>query len=447
MLQENELLLEQRQVLTGKQMQSLEILTFTNQELDAFLANEYLENPMLESLENRQEETVKNLDQMYEKGTTYKEQYTQWGDEECSRREDIRAPEPDELEEFLLSQLNAWEYTETEWQMMKYLIQCLDEKGFFVYDSEELVQELGVSSSLVNRCLNRLKGLEPAGVFSRDVSECLLLQLERQGVRDERLQYMIRNYMEEVLQGQIRTVARGLGLSTAKVKEYINQISRLNPRPVRHLRTGSVSYVVPDILVDYEKERWEISINDRWMGEYRFSEYYIRMMEQANDTDLKQYFREKLDRARFLISCVEQRRRTLINITEAIFTFQEDYFRNGADLKPMAMEDIAKRAEIHVSTVSRAIRDKYVQYHKTYLLRDLFTSAVQAKNAVSVVSVKEQIRTMIEREDTAAPLSDAAISERMEEVGIHISRRTIAKYRMQMGILESRHRMHLEKRM
>lgn len=446
MPQENELLLEQRQILTGKQLQSLEILTLTNQELDVFLANEYLENPMLEPLENRQEETLKNLDQMYEKGITYKEQYTEWGEEECSRKEDIRAPGPDELEEFLLGQLNAWEYTETEWQMMKYLIQCLDENGFFAYEPEELANELGVSFSLVNRSLRRLKELEPSGIFSKDVSECLLLQLERQGIRDERLLCMVRNHMEEVLRGQIRMVARSLGLSTAKVKEYINQISSLNPRPVRHLGVGGTSYVVPDILVVYEKGHWEISINDRWMGEYQFSDYYIRMMEQADDTDLKMYFREKLERARFVINCVEQRRKTIISITEAIFIFQEDFFRNGKGLKPMTMEEIAGETGLHVSTVSRAIRDKYVQYQKTYLLRDLFTASVQSQEAVSVVSVKEKIRAMIEGEDMAAPLSDAVIAERMEEAGIHISRRTVAKYRMQMGIMESRHRLYLEKR-
>lgn len=446
MLLENELLLEQRQVLTGKQLQSLEILTFTNQELDAFLANEYLENPMLEPVEDGQEEPVKNLEQVYEQGATYKEQYTQWGDEECSRKGDLRAAGPDEVEEFLLGQLNAWEYAETEWQMMKYLIQCLDEQGFFPYDPEALAEELGVSDRLMDRCLKRLKDLEPAGIFSRDVSECLLQQLERLDVREEGLLCMVRDHMQEVLQGQLCTVARSLGVSTAKVKEYINRVSSLNPRPVMHLGTGRADYVVPDLLVVFEKGRWEAAVNDRWMGEYRFNDYYIRMMEQAEDADLKQYFREKLDRARFLISCVEQRRKTLTSITEAVFAFQEDYFLNGGDLKPMTMEDIARRTNLHVSTVSRAIRDKYVQYHKTCLLRDLFTAAAQAQDAVSVVSVKAQIRAMIEQEDTSAPLSDAAVAKRMKEAGIRLSRRTVAKYRMQMGIPESRHRLYLEKR-
>ena len=135
---DNELLQEQRQVLTVRQLQSLEILAFTNQELNAFLTNEYLENPMLEDPQNREEEDLKDLEQLYEKGVTYREQYTRWGEEEDNRREDIRAAAPDELEEFLLGQLDARAYTPTEWELMGYLVKCLDEKGFFF---QELVEK------------------------------------------------------------------------------------------------------------------------------------------------------------------------------------------------------------------------------------------------------------------------------------------------------------------
>ncbi len=443
---ENELLLEQRQVLTTKQLQSLEILAFTNQELNTFLTKEYLENPILEEPESRQEETMKNLEAMYEKGTTYKEQYIQYGEDDCSQRGDIPAAEPDEMEEFLLGQLDMNAYTRTEWGIMKYMVQCLDERGFFPYEPEEIARSAKVPADAVKGCLVKLKTLEPIGIFSRDVPECLMRQLEQQGVEDEKLMQIVRDYMPDLLQGRISAISRGLKISTARVKEYINQISHLNPRPIMSVKTERASYIVPDILADYEKGRWEVSINDKWMGDLRFNDYYIHMMQQTEDGALKEYFREKYERARFLFSCVEQRRSSLISIAEAILEFQEDFFLTGAPLKPMCMEEIAQKTGLHVSTVSRAVRDKYIQYRKVYLIRSLFTAPAAAVCAVSVVSVKDEIRRLIEGEDTKNPLSDFKITEIMKARGIELSRRTVAKYRMQMGIPESRYRMYLEKR-
>lgn len=443
---ENELLLEQRQVLTAKQLQSLEILTFTNQELNTFLTNEYLENPMLEDPGDRKDETLKDLEQVYEKGTTYKEQYTQYGEEDCNRREDLRAAGPDEAEEMILGQLDMNAYSSTEWKTIRYLVNCLDERGFFSYEPEEIARSSRVPVEVVRKCLMDLKQLEPAGIFSKDVAECLSLQLMRQGVTDEKLFAVLDEYMPDLLQGRISTVSRGLKISTTKVKEYINLLSRLNPRPIMSINSEKTSYVVPDILVQYEKGRWEVQLNDKWMGECRFNDYYIHMMQKATDEKLKQYFREKLERARFVVSCVEQRKKTLISIAKAILNFQRDYFLHDALLKPMSMEDVAQMTGIHTSTVSRAVRDKYMQFRKVYLLRDLFTAAASSKKAVSVISVKEQIRQMILKEDFRAPLSDSQIADLMREDGIELSRRTVAKYRIQMGIAESRHRKHLEKR-
>ncbi len=442
---DNELLQEQRQVLTVRQLQSLEILAFTNQELNAFLTNEYLENPMLEDPQNREEEDLKDLEQLYEKGVTYREQYTRWGEEEDNRREDIRAAAPDELEEFLLGQLDARAYTPTEWELMGYLVKCLDEKGFFSYETEEIARAAGVPKDVVCRCLGVLRKLEPVGIFAKDISECLIRQLERDGCRDELLYRIVREYMEDLLQGHISVISRSLKLSTAKVKEYISRISRLNPRPVMSVAERGVAYVVPDILAEWEKGAWEVRLNDNWTGECRYNQYYIRMMEEAKDRELLQYFQEKLERARFVTDCVEQRRKTLLSVARIILEYQQEYFLGKGPLKPMSMELIAQMAGIHVSTVSRAVKDKYLQYRKTYLLRDLFTAAVAAREEVSVLSVKKEIERMIGQEDKRYPLSDARIAELMKEKGVEISRRTVAKYRGQLGILESRQRLYLEK--
>ena len=271
-----------------------------------------------------------------------------------NRSEDIRAAGPDELEEFLLGQLDARAYTPTEWELMGYLVKCLDEKGFFSYETEEIARAAGVPKDVVCRCLGVLRKLEPVGIFAKDISECLIRQLERDGCRDELLYRIVREYMEDLLQGHISVISRSLKLSTAKVKEYISRISRLNPRPVMSVAERGVAYVVPDILAEWEKGAWEVRLNDNWTGECRYNQYYIRMMEEAKDRELLQYFQEKLERARFVTDCVEQRRKTLLSVARIILEYQQEYFLGKGPLKPMSMELIAQMAGIHVSTVSRA---------------------------------------------------------------------------------------------
>lgn len=440
---DNMLALEQRQMLSVKQVQSLEILAYTNQELEDFLLNEYLENPMLENALDKQNDMMKDLEQIYEKGLSYKEHCIQWEEDDDNRRGDIRAKNPDEMKDFLLSQLNRKDYDETEWKLMGYLIQCLDVKGFFTYEVSEIANVLGYQEHTVNKYLEILKGLEPVGIFARDISECLQKQLKNRGMNDEKLNLIVDKYLTDILAGHIGVVSRDLKLTTAKVKEYIHLIGTLNPRPIMNIQSDTVQYIVPDILVSLEKGSWLIRLNDQWMGEYKYNEYYMRMMQESQDDSIKEYFKVKLERARFIINCVEQRRNTIIKIVEAILGVQEKYFKNDKELKPMTMEDIARMTDMHVSTVSRAIRDKYVQYKKTVQLKDLFVSAVQSQEELSVDIIKRRIQEIIRGESSSDPLSDQSIAHQIQEEGVDISRRAVSKYRKQMGIPDSRQRLYL----
>ena len=442
---DNTLTLEQRQILSVKQIQSLEILSYTNQELEDFLLNEYLENPMLENALDKQNDMMKDLEQIYEKGLSYKEHCIQWEEDDVNRRGDIRAKEPEEMTDILLSQLHRKDYNDTEWKLMGYLIQCLDEKGFFTYEVSEIAEVLGYQEHTVDKCLEILKGLEPVGIFSRDLSECLQKQLKNKGINDEKLNLIVDQYLTDILAGRIGVVSRNLKLSTAKIKEYIHFIGSLNPRPIINIQsdTDTVQYLVPDILVSLEKGSWLVRLNDQWMGEYKYNEYYMRMMQESQDESLKEYFKAKLERARFIINCVEQRRNTIIKIVEAILEVQEKYFKSDKELKPMTMEDIARMTDMHVSTVSRAVRDKYVQYKKTVQLKSLFVSAVPSQEEVSVDIIKRRIQEMIRGENATDPLSDQSIANQIQEEGVDISRRAVSKYRKQMGIPDSRQRLYL----
>lgn len=444
----NKLEVGQSQTLSANQVQSLNILAYTNQELDEFLTNEYLENPILDCVSNKEEEMLTNVEQLYEKGISYKDHYMEWEDEEIQRKNDIAAKPADELKSLLLMQMDKKKYTSGEWKLIQYLIECLDEDGFFPYEPEEIADASGFSRESVEACLRELKDLEPAGVFSRDIGECLLKQIEAEGLDDGNLSAIIRDYMPEIMKGHIGEVSRKLKLTTAEVKKYIHVIGGLNPRPLMNVQRESPEYIIPDVIITRQHNQWEIRLNDGWMGEYRYNEYYIRMMREAKDPELAAYFKEKLERARFIVNCVEQRRSTIIRIVEAVLELQKDYFENRGQLQPMSMSDVAKKVDMHVSTVSRAVKGKYLQYRNVVLMKELFTGAVGTKEGAGEMSadgVKSRIAQLIGKEKSEETLSDSRIAEILKAEGTDISRRTVAKYRAELGILDSRQRAYVKK--
>jgi len=437
MLQQN-ISQSQQQILSVDQRQSLQILAFTNQELDEFLSEEYMQNPLLECRRDRQSEIVDSLEGHYENASSYRDHYIQWEDEDADRRGDIRAREPSPLREQIKGQLNIRSYTQQEWDLIDYLIECLDDRGFFPYEPAEIAGAYGCPEEMVRKCLSDLRKLEPAGIFSEDISECLLRQLETAGEEDDVLRSVIRDCLPDLLRGNLSTVTRALGISTAKCRSCIRKIAALNPRPLMNTQKEGTEYIVPDILARRENDKWVVTLNDSWMGEYKFNDYYIHMMQTASDPELREYFRGKLERARLIVNSVERRRSTIIRIVETILDEQADYFLNGKELRPMTMDKVAEELEISTSTVSRAVRNKYLQYRQPVLLRDLFSGAASEKTDASADVVRKRIGEIVREEDRARPLSDDRIAKILKEEGMRISRRTVAKYRQQMGIPDSR---------
>ena len=435
---------EQKQSLSANQVQALHILALTNQELEDFMVNEYLENPMLENAENKENEIMTSIEKFSDTDaqTAYADQHPGNPDEDETYRRELSAKKGSLLKENLLGQLNWNDYSKRQWKIMSYLVDCLDEKGFFTQDLGELAETSGYGEEELRQCLTVLRELEPVGIFSPNLAECLIKQMEERAVEDETLFLLLREHLADLVSGQIGTISRSLGISTIQVKEYIHLIGSLNPRPLMDIDRSEAAYVVPDILVSRPGGRWTVEINDQWIGEYKYSDYYIRMMEESTDPELTAYFKERLERARFVINCVEQRRKTIIRIVEAIVKRQEDYFQLKGPLTPMSLEDIGADLGIHASTVSRAIKGKYVQYKKTEPLKALFTTAVAKsgeQDGVSPEHIKEKIRSIIACEGKK-PFSDQKLAEKLADEGIAISRRAVAKYRIQMNIPDSRQR-------
>lgn len=373
------------QQLNQFQVQSLKILSFDNYELEKFLQDEYAENPLMEH-----KESGKEFFTLHGNAGGYQ-------DIEQSDIEDKKIEDP---EAFFMEQLNAKDYTKKEWNVMKYMAQCLEESGLLLVSTKEISHKLGIEEKDCERLLDHLKQLEPAGVFAESVSECLLLQLEREGILNDDLRYIVENHLEDIAMGHLSTVSRALDIKTSQVRKYIFKIQELNPRPLSGYTGGTDQYIVPDILMEKDGEELKIRLNDDWIGDYSINDYYVKMMEQAEDSELK------------------------------------EYFMNHKQLKPMTMQNIADDIEMHVSTVSRAVKGKYIQYPGgTIGMRDIFNNTQTFGDQDSTTEeIKEEIRRLVKEEDKKKPLSDSKIVSLLEQKNMKISRRTVAKYRAQLGI-------------
>ncbi len=430
----------QKLKMSQKQMQSLNILTMDQTQLLEFMQNEYLENPMLEYTGGQ--DGVYGADDIssrYEHAITYEKTYEELIEEDDKRRRDLPDTEPELVKKTLLYQLPFQDFTEKQWELFNYMIDCLDETGFFTMSLEETAFKAHVTLQEAERALDILKGLEPHGIFARDLRECLLIQLDFKGMKGTNTWKIVEEYLEDVAKGRIGTISRGLSLSTAQVRLCIQQIAHLNPRPMNFVAAGDKNkYIIPDILLKKEQGVWRAELNDGWIENYQINDYYIRIMKESQDEELCLYFQKKLDRVRLIQEGIRQRRQTLIDITTAIVAHQTAFFDGNGLLAPMTMAELAGELNIHASTVSRAAKGKYIQCRQgTLLLRDLFSAAVSSGDdeaAVNADNIKDMISRLIKEEDRKKPLSDQKITNALKEKGIHVSRRAVAKYREALGI-------------
>ncbi len=429
--------LEQKQHMAQSQIQSLEILALCNAELDSFLQNEYMENPLMEySASKEVPDREDEFHDRYEKQAAGMEGYEEREDKE--QRSEIAAQESIEIKNYLKSQIDHKRYNQTELSTIEFLFDCLDDNGFFTTPAQDIANMIHVKTEIVEKCLSELQQLEPYGIFAPDLSQCLLRQLEVLGVDNEEIRLMVRNHLADISEGKISKISRALKLSSLQVRKYIALIVKLHPRPLAGFQSEKTMYIIPDIIFSYQDREWKIVLNDNWMGNYSLNDYYLRMMQETKDQELQEYFRSKLERARFILNCMEQRRKTLLQISETVLGMQEKYFMGKEEARPMTMNEVANRMGIHVSTVSRAMKGKYIQFPKgTIVLKSLFATAVAKNNneeANTPAQIKLIIKKMIEQEDKKRPYSDQTLMQLLKEKGICVSRRVVAKYREELGI-------------
>lgn len=434
----------QKQILSLNQLRSLEMLAMDVTQLNEFLKNEYFENPLLDCTNVHQPEGAgPGAESGCAPALTYQ---TSW--QELLEEENVREI-PDargrELKDYILEQIPPGQCGPGKRELFRYLTDCLDDSGYFTMTEEEAARGAGVSVSSVREALSVLRELEPFGVFAPDLRSCLLKQLEHKGMKGSLLWAITDSCLPEVAGGNIGKISRTLKVSTAEVRKALEGLAKLSPRPVNGFDTGRTDYIIPDILFTREDGEWQIRLNDRWTEDYHINDYYVSMMRQAEDPELKQYFEKKLERARQLLLNIRQRRKTVLAVSEELLKSQRSFFEGRAPLSALSMQTLADSLGISVSTVSRAVKGKYIEYPGGVIAaKKLFASASARKSAgggaqasVSADSVKQSIRLLIQEEDKTKPFSDQKLSELLKLKGMTVSRRTVAKYREELGIGQS----------
>ncbi len=367
-------------------------------------------------------------------------------DNDLPSRLDILAAKPD-LHSHLAWQLTLSHLTEQEKEIGYFVIGNLNRDGFLVVTEAEIAEGTGCDAELARRLIRAVQEMDPAGVGARDLKDCLLLQLGRLGLGGSLAATIVREHLHTLENRNFGAIARATGRPIEDILSVIKVITALDPHPGRIYSEEEPQYIIPDVYVHKIGGEYVILLNDEGLPRLKVSNYYkdILKKDSGAPADTKNYVQDKLKSALWLIKSIHQRQRTIYRVVESLLKFQHDFFEKGvAFLRPLVLRDVAEDLGMHESTISRVTSNKYVHTPQgTFELKYFFNSAISRHDsgeAMASESIKERIRGIIAGENHQDPLSDNAIAGIFAREDIKLARRTVAKYREQMGILPSKFR-------
>lgn len=346
------------------------------------------------------------------------------------------------LQQHLMQQAELAEASEQTLDALRYLIGSLDDRGYLTSTLSDLALLTNLPLETMQEAAKVLKSFEPAGIGAENLADCLLIQLNHQGRGKSVAARIVRDHFELLVRRRIPDLSRKMGLSPEIIQEAIEIIGTLDPAPGRRFAEDSNRVVVPDVTVEKENGEWQILLNQDYIPRLRLSGTYKDLIAKGKlSKQESDYLREKLRSGKFIINAIEQRQRTIERITREILKHQQEFFEEGVSkLKPLTMTQIADIIGVHETTVSRALANKYIKTpHGVFEMKFFFTSGYQSQDgeAVANTSVKEMIADIIAAEDPGQPRSDQEIVGLLQEKGLKIARRTVAKYREELGLLPS----------
>ena len=441
-----ELSLKQTLKLSPQMLQSMEILQMSTLELNEYIQELVQENPAAELAEPAEaadegaegDELWRRLQSLADLDHQNRQYVTADRDELDPL---ARVGTDGGLEETLLlhltRQLERSRASTLVLRGAQFLAACLDEDGYLRDDVADLAQSAGLPVQVLEEGLALLQTLDPPGVGARDLSQCLAIQLRRKGENGPALT-IVQKHLERLARKQYHAIAQDLGIRQEEVLEAEREIQALDPRPGSAFAgREEPNYLIPDLAVVETENGLTVVYQNSYTPTLQLSGYYCNLQKQSSDPEVKQYLTDKIKQAQFVIQAVEQRRTTLLDCARAIVRRQENFFLHpGGHLVPLRLADVAQELSIHESTVSRAIREKYLQCARgVYPLSFFFSREVGgAGEGTSAHQIKSRLARLVEEEDKGHPLSDQKLCQILEAEGCAISRRTVAKYRDELGI-------------
>lgn len=374
---------------------------------------------------------------------------------------------PQDLLDYLDDQLGFLDLPPEQLRLARHVLTFIDKTGYlqrveYIYDEkgrvkkeivtpvslEEIAESFDqpVTTEEVEAALKVIQKLDPPGVGARDLRECLLLQLTPELPHVEVLRVLIENHLEDIQHNRLPVIQKKTGFDLATIQEAIEVLKHLNPKPGSQFVEDNVQYVVPDIAVEKTDDGdYEVRLLDDWTPRLYLSRRYQKIAQDRRaDPKTREFLRKKLQSARWLIEAIEQRRSTLLKVTRAIIDRQRAFLDHGPEfIEPLKMQQIADVVGVHVTTVSRAVDDKWVQTPRgVFPLKRFFGGGTQTANGEEVAyeAIKQKLLDLIQNEDKSSPLSDEEIVKRLNEAGYPVKRRTVTKYRKMLGIPSSRQR-------
>ena len=464
-------------MMSPQMQQAIQLLQLPILELTQRIENELANNPVLEVVSQETQETVKDkssdsqpeekdrldFDQKendfeilkkiddewreYFSQTSAYYKHTPEDEEKRAFLENIITYD-ESLQEHLLSQMKIAASNEQEQKLGELIIGNIDKYGFLKTSIEEISINADVSVEEVEKVLNKIQTFDPNGVGARDIKECLLIQLRNAGKGDSLAAKIVDNCFELLGKKKYQDIAKHLHVKIQDVQEAIEQISRLSLRPGSLYGGSPTHYIIPDITLKRDENgEFQIIINEDRIPHLRISSFYRKMIEDETIApEVKEYIKEKMHSGKWLIKNIHQRQQTLFNITKEIVERQKDFLsKEDGRLQPLTMHQIAEAVKLHESTISRAISGKYIDTPQgVFPLKFFFTTAIETTdgNNTSAHEVKTTLKELVDKEDGQKPLSDEQLVQLINAKGMKIARRTVAKYRKELGILPS----HLRKK-
>jgi RNA polymerase sigma-54 factor len=482
--------MDQRMILAPRMIQSMEILQLPIMALQERIEQELQENPVLEVKESSSEEpsaeeegeaapaaeldvppaaepepvaeekTAEDLD--FDRLEAFTRDWEDhWNeehrpsrngmDEEGDKKHDAMQnmpSRPQSLQDYLSDQLALIDASPDQLRLLRFLITHVDGNGYLTVPTEEIVKSYDepVTLAKVEKALRIVQKLDPPGVGARDPKECLLIQLTPETPYREILRVLILNHLEDIQYNRLPIIQRRTGFDLNTIKEAIEALKHLNPKPGAQFTTDNVPYVVPDIAVERnENDEYTVRLLDDWMPSIYISRKYMELYrDKAADPKAKEYLKRKIQAAQWLIESIEQRRNTLEKVTKAIIQHQREFLDKGPEhIRPLKMQQIADQVKVHVTTVSRAVDDKWVQTPRgVFPLKRFFGGGTHTTTGEEVAwdQIKKKLEEIIEHEDKSNPLSDEELVNKLNEAGLPVARRTVTKYRKMLNIPSSRQR-------